>query len=47
MRVTATWQWSYVADQPQRGSGATMRESPKHGSGAGLRTTAVTEPEHA
>ena len=24
-----------------------MRESPEHGSGAVLRTTAVTEPEHA
>ena len=24
-----------------------MRESPEHGSGAELRTTAVTEPEHA
>ena len=47
VRVTTTWQWSYVADQPQRGSGATMRESPEHGSGAELRTTAVTEPEHA
>ena len=47
VRVTATWQWSYVADQPQRGSGATVRESPEHGSGAVFRTTAVTEPEHA
>ena len=35
VRVTATWQWSYVAGQPQ------------HGSGAELRTTEVTEPEHA
>ena len=29
VRVTTTWQWSYVADQPQRGIGATMRESPE------------------
>ena len=47
VRVTTTWKWSYVADKPQRGSGATMRESPENGSGARLRTTAVTEPEHA
>ena len=32
---------------PQHGCGAIERESPEHGSGAVLRTTAVTEPEHA
>ena len=47
VRVTATWQWSYVASHLQRGRCATMRESPEHGSGARLRTTAVTEPKHA
>ena len=47
VRVTATWQWSCVADHPEHGSGAIVRESPGHGSGAELRTTAVTEPEHA
>ena len=31
VRVTTTWQWSYVAEQPQCGIGATMRESPEHG----------------
>ena len=29
VRITATWQRSYVADNPQRGIGATMRESPE------------------
>ena len=53
--VPATWECAshcnmvaeLCCESPQHGSGAIVRESPEHGSGAELRTTAVTEPEHA